>query len=137
MEVDYYTIFKNIGMGTTIWSPLASGILTGKYNNGIPKNSRLAVEGFEWLRDRELKEERIKKVVKLESIAKKLDCSLATLSIAWCIHNPNVSTAILGATSIAQLKENLEAIKIVSKLTPQIIESIEAIMKNKPAMPMF
>src|ERR1043165_19434 len=98
VEVDYYTIFKNIGMGTTIWSPLASGLLTGKYNNGIPEGSRLALEGFEWLKDRTLSNKRIEGVRKLYAMATELGTSLATLAIAWCISNPNVTTAILGAT---------------------------------------
>ncbi len=137
MEVDYYTIFKNIGMGTTIWSPLASGILTGKYNEGIPKNSRMAVAGFEWLRDRELNDARIKSVIKLEKIAKQLETSLATLSIAWCIKNPNVTTAILGATSKKQLQENLKALEVLPKLTQEVMDKIDATMATKPIMPQF
>jgi voltage-dependent potassium channel beta subunit len=137
MEKDYYTIFKNIGMGTTIWSPLASGLLTGKYNDGIPKKSRLSLEGFEWLRDRVLQQERIKNVKKLATVAEKLDTSLATLSIAWCIANPNVTTAILGATSAKQLKENLGALDVLPKLTPKIMEDIDKAMATKPVMPLF
>jgi voltage-dependent potassium channel beta subunit len=137
MEVDYVTIFKNIGMGTTIWSPLASGVLTGKYNNGIPKNSRLSVTGFEWLRDRELSDARIKSVVQLEKLAGSLGTSLATLSIAWCIKNPNVTTAILGATSSKQLVENFKALEVLPKLTLEVMNKIDAIMKTKPVMPLF
>lgn len=137
MEVDYYTIFKNIGMGTTIWSPLASGLLTGKYNNGVPENSRLALEGFEWLKDRTLSDERIGRVRELETVAKDLGTSLSTLSIAWCIHNPNVTTAILGATKEEQLKENLKALDVLPKLTPEVIEQIESIMKTKPTLPQY
>lgn len=137
MEVDYYTIFKNIGMGTTIWSPLASGLLTGKYNNGVPENSRLALEGFEWLKDRTLSDERIGRVRELETVAKDLGTSLSTLSIAWCIHNPNVTTAILGATKEEQLKENLKALDVLPKLTPEVIEQIESIMKMKPTLPQY
>jgi voltage-dependent potassium channel beta subunit len=137
MEVDYYTIFKNIGMGTTIWSPLASGILTGKYNNGIPKNSRFDVPGFEWLRDRELNDARIKNVIKLEKLANTLGTTLATLSIAWCIKNPNVTTAILGATSAKQLTENLKALEVLPKLTEEVMAKIDTIMNTKPTMPLF
>lgn len=137
MEVDYYTIFKNIGMGTTIWSPLASDLLTGKYNNGVPENSRLALEGFEWLKDRTLSDERIGRVRELETVAKDLGTSLSTLSIAWCIHNPNVTTAILGATKEEQLKENLKALDVLPKLTPEVIEQIESIMKTKPTLPQY
>ena len=137
MEVDYYTIFKNIGMGTTIWSPLASGLLTGKYNNGVPEDSRLALEGFEWLKDKTLSDERIGRVRELEAVAKDLGTSLSTLSIAWCIHNPNVTTAILGATKEEQLKENLKALDVLPKLTDEVIEKIETVMKTKPTLPQY
>jgi voltage-dependent potassium channel beta subunit len=137
MEVDYYTIFKNVGMGTTIWSPLASGLLTGKYNNGIPKKSRLSLEGFEWLRDRVLQQDRIKRVIQLEKVAQSLDTSLATLSIAWTIANPNVTTTILGATSTKQLKENLNALDVVKKLTPAVMDKIDKVMDTKPVMPQY
>lgn len=137
MEQDYYTIFKNLGMGTTIWSPLASGLLTGKYNDGVPEGSRLALEGFEWLKDRTLSEKRIESIRQLESVARELDTSLATLSISWCIRNPNVTTAILGATKEEQLKENLKALDLYPKLTPEIMERIDGIMGTKPVMPQY
>lgn len=137
MEVDYYTIFKNIGMGTTIWSPLASGLLTGKYNDGIPENSRLGLEGFEWLKDRTLSDARIQSVRDLDKVAKDLGTSLATLSIAWCIRNPNVTTAILGATKEAQLTENLKALDVMPMLTDEIMEQIDGIMGTKPVMPLY
>jgi voltage-dependent potassium channel beta subunit len=137
MEVDYYTIFKNIGMGTTIWSPLASGLLTGKYNNGIPADSRLALEGFDWLKDRTYSEERIKRVVDLEGLAKELGASLSTLSIAWCIRNPDVTTAILGATKEAQLMENFKALEVLPKLTDEVMGKIDAIMGTKPIRPQY
>lgn len=132
MEVDYKSIFQNIGMGTTIWSPLASGLLTGKYNDGIPEDSRLALEGFDWLKDRTLSEERIERVRQLDLITKELDTSLATLAIAWCISNKNVTTAILGATKEEQLKENFKALELYSKLTPDVLEKIDAVMQTKP-----
>lgn len=132
VESDYAEIYKNVGLGTTIWSPLASGLLTGKYNDGIPKNSRFALAGFEWLRDRIMQEDSIKKVKKLSDLAAKLGVSLATLSIAWCIKNPNVTTAILGATKKAQLIENIKALEVVSILTPEVMEKIEKIINNKP-----
>lgn len=137
MEVDYYTIFKNIGMGTTIWSPLASGLLTGKYNDGIPEGSRLALDGFEWLKDRTLSEARLNNVRELGNVAADLGTSLATLSIAWCVRNPNVTTAILGATKEEQLTENLKALDIVPKLTDEVMEKIDSIMGTKPTMPQF
>jgi voltage-dependent potassium channel beta subunit len=137
MEVEYHTIFKNIGMGTTIWSPLASGLLTGKYNNGIPEDSRLALEGFGWLKDKTLSDARLEGVRKLESVAKDLGTSLATLSIAWCISNPNVTTAILGATKDAQLLENLKALDVLPKLTDEVMQRIDDIMGTKPPMPQY
>lgn len=132
MERDYTTVFKNIGLGTTIWSPLCSGLLTGKYNNGMPEGSRLAMEGFEWLKDRTLANDRIEKVKQLAAIATQLNTNTATLAIAWCIHNPNVTTAILGATKEEQLLENLKAIDVLPLLSSKVIEQIDVIMQNKP-----
>jgi len=137
MEVDYYTIFKNIGMGTTIWSPLASGLLSGKYNDGIPEGSRLALEGFEWLKDRTLSNERIERVKQLGEFAKELGTTLSILSVAWCIKNPDVTSAILGATKESQLQENLKAIELLPKLTPEVMEQIENIMQTKPVRPQY
>jgi aryl-alcohol dehydrogenase-like predicted oxidoreductase len=119
-------------LGTTIWSPLCSGLLTGKYNEGIPQGSRLGMEGFEWLKDRTLADDRFEKVKQLTLIANELGTTTATLSIAWCIHNPNVTTAILGATKEAQLLENLKALEVLPLLTPEVIEKIEGVMNNKP-----
>ena len=135
MEKEYLEIFKNVGLGTTIWSPLAAGLLTGKYNDGIPKGSRFALEGFDWLKEKWVMEEKIKKVKKLSDLATKLGVSTASLSIAWCIKNPNVSTAILGATKKAQLLDNLKALDVVTKLSPEIMEKIETILKTKPTLP--
>lgn len=137
MEVDYYTIFKNIGMGTTIWSPLASGLLTGKYNNGIPADSRLALEGFEWLKDRTISDERLGRVRELDTVAKDLGTTLATLAVAWCVKNPNVTTAILGATKPEQLTENFKALDVLPKLTTEVMERIDNIMGTKPVMPQY
>ena len=117
------------GLGTTIWSPLASGILTGKYNNGIPKGSRL--DQHEWLRDR-LSEDNIKKVKDLTTVAKEIDSSMAQLAIAWCLKNPRVSTVILGASSLEQLDENLGALEVKERLNPTILKRIEEILQNKP-----
>ena len=135
MEKEYLEIFKNVGLGTTIWSPLAAGLLTGKYNDGIPKGSRFALEGFDWLKEKWVMEEKIKKVKKLSDLATKSGVSTASLSIAWCIKNPNVSTAILGATKKAQLLDNLKALDVVTKLSPEIMEKIEMILKTKPTLP--
>ena len=137
IEKDYLDVFRNVGLGTTIWSPMASGLLTGKYNDGIPKNSRFALQGFDWLKERWMLEDNMKKVKKLAELSNKMGVSLATLSIAWCIHNPNVSTAILGATKKQQLIENLKSLEVVKMLTPEIMEKIDGIMKNKPKLPDF
>ncbi|PVD51448.1 aldo/keto reductase [Terrimonas sp.] len=134
MEQDYLPVFQNAGLGTTIWSPLAAGFLTGKYNNGIPEGSRLAIEGFDWLKERWVQDEKIKKVKQLAVLSKNLNVSLASLAIAWTIHNPNVTTAILGATRKEQLSENLKALEVVKVLSPDIIEEIEKILQNKPRL---
>lgn len=134
MEADYYTIFRNVGMGTTIWSPLASGLLTGKYNDGIPVDSRLALDGFEWLKDKTLSFERLARVKELETIATQLETSMATLAIAWCIRNPDVTTAILGATKESQLLENLKALDVYPKITDEVANRIDDIMKTKPVI---
>lgn len=134
MENDYVEIFKNIGMGTTIWSPLAAGLLTGKYNDGIPEGSRFELEGYEWLRDQWLMQDKVKRVQQLAVLAKALKVSTASLSIAWCIKNPNVTTAILGATKKEQLLDNLTAIETAKLLTPEIMEQIESIIESKPKL---
>ena len=132
MEADYLTIFKNLGMGTTIWSPLASGLLTGKYNNGIPEDSRLALEGYGWLKDRALAQDKLNRVEELGKLAVQLGVSLPTLAIAWCVRNPNVTTAILGATKESQLLENLKALEVLPLLTPEVLTQIDNIMQTKP-----
>lgn len=137
VEVDYHTIFKNVGMGTTIWSPLASGLLTGKYNDGVPEDSRLALEGFEWLKDRTLSDQKLGRVRELGTVANEFGTSLATLAIAWCIRNPNVTTAILGATKEAQLTENLKALDLLPRLTEEVMARIDEVMGTKPVMPAY
>jgi voltage-dependent potassium channel beta subunit len=135
LEKEYLGLFSTEGLGTTIWSPLASGILTGKYNKNIPKGSRMSLPDYKFLRDGlESKEgaENIKKVIKLSKIAEKLNISMAQLSIAWCLKNKNVSTVILGATNTKQLDENLKAAQCKSLLNDKIMDSIEKIIKNKP-----
>ena len=134
IENEYLKIFRDIGLGTTIWSPLASGLLTGKYSNGIPEDSRMGIPGFEWLKERVLVNDKIEKVRKLKTIADKLGAHLATLSIAWCIANPNVTTAILGATKREQLEQNLSALELYPKLTEEIMKEIEAIMETRPLL---
>lgn len=135
MENDYLKVFRDIGLGTTIWSPLASGLLTGKYNDGVPGDSRIAMPGFEWLKEQVMVEEKILKVRKLKMVADKLGTSLATLSIAWCIANPHVTTAILGATKKEQLLQNLASLELYSKLNGEILKEIDEIMGTKPVLP--
>lgn len=137
VEVEYSEIYKNVGLGTTIWSPLASGLLTGKYSKGIPKDSRFKLEGFEWLKDLWITEDKIKKVKNLGELAEKLGLSIAVMSIAWCLKNPNVSTVITGASKKQQLLENLKALDAVSLLTGEVMEKIEKIMGTKPPMPLY
>jgi len=134
MEQDYLPVFQNVGLGTTIWSPLAAGFLTGKYLNGIPEDSRLAIQGFDWLKERWVQEAKIEKVKKLAVLAQEMNVSLAEMAIAWTIKNPNVTTAILGATKKTQLEENLKALQVLPLLTSEIMEKIETILQNKPVM---
>ena len=137
MENDFLQIFRTVGLGTTIWSPLASGLLTGKYNNGIPADSRMAIPGFDWLKDKTLTEEKINKVRKLKTVADKLETTMAVLALAWCIKNEHVTTAILGATKKEQLTENLKAIAIYPKLSMEIMQEIETIIQTKPVLPEY
>lgn len=132
VEKEYARLYKEIGLGTTIWSPLASGLLTGKYNNGIPNESRAALKGYEWLTEAVTHPERIETVKKLKPVADSLGCTQAQLALAWCLLNPNVSTVITGASKVAQLHENLKALDVVPKLTPTVVGQIEEILKNKP-----
>lgn len=135
IENEYLEIYKNVGLGTTIWSPLAAGFLSGKYNDGIPKDSRFGLQGFDWLKDKWMLEDKVKKVKKLTDLAVKLGVTPASLSIAWCIKNPNVTTAILGATKKSQLLDNLKSLDAVALLTPEVIQKIETIVKTKPVLP--
>jgi voltage-dependent potassium channel beta subunit len=132
MELDYLPVFQHVGMGTTIWSPLAAGFLTGKYLQGMPEGSRLGLEGFEWLKDRWLQEEKIAKLKTLNELAGELGVSLGNLAIAWTLSNPNTSTAILGATRKEQLIDNLKSLDVLPLLTPQVLTRIDEIMGNKP-----
>ncbi len=110
MEQDYLPVFKSVGLGTTIWSLLAAGFLTGKYNDGIPADSRLGMEGFDWLKDRWIQDAKLEKVKNSLSWRSNINVSFASLAIAWTIRNPNVTTAILGATKRSQLEDNLKAL---------------------------
>jgi voltage-dependent potassium channel beta subunit len=137
MENEYLGIFNTVGMGTTIWSPLAAGLLTGKYNEGIPENSRFALEGFDWLKDRWMVDDKLARVKKLTAFAGELGVSVATLSLAWTVKNPNVTTTILGATKKEQLTENLKALEVLPKLTTEVMQQIDDIMGTKPALPEY
>ncbi|MCU0438249.1 MAG: aldo/keto reductase [Raineya sp.] len=138
VEVEYAQLYTNIGLGTTIWSPLASGILTGKYNENFPDDTRLSIEGLEWLKDRELTERKIEKVRKLTTFAKELGTTMPLLALAWAIKPTYISTAITGASKISQLQENLKAIEVANTLlTPEVMAKIEAILENTPVKPMF
>jgi len=124
---DYVRFYKDYGYGATTWSPLASGLLTGKYKGGIPKNSRAALKGYEWLVPRMTDKEKLQRVEALEALAKELNCSLAQLAIAWCLKNPFVSTVITGASRVEQVHENLKAGDIAPRLTPEIMGRIDHI----------
>lgn len=138
LEKDYLLLFRDFGLGTTIWSPLASGLLSGKYNTGIPTDNRLHIEGMDWLKERTLGDpSRIDKTKVLTSLAKELGTSLPKLAIAWCVKNPHVSTAILGASKTEQLKETLSSLEVLPLLTPEIMEKIEVILQNKPVQALF
>ncbi|MDE0915155.1 MAG: aldo/keto reductase [Planctomycetota bacterium] len=138
VERDYKRLYEGPGLGTTIWSPLASGILTGKYSAGIPDDSRMALEQYKFLRDgleSTEGQERVAKAQQLATIAGDLGCSLAQLAIAWCLSNKQVSSVILGASRASQLTENLAALDVLDKLDDGILESIEGILDNKPQPP--
>lgn len=137
LENEFLHLFNNHGLGTTIWSPLASGILSGKYTNSGVEGTRLAMEGLEWLKDRTLAADRMEKANALQQLANGLDVSLAKLSIAWCLKNPNVSTVILGASKVPQLQENLQVLEVLPLLTDEVVAKIEAIVKTKPEVPQF
>ena len=132
MEMEYAPLFRDLGYGTTTFSPLASGLLTGKYSNGIPADSRANLKGYEWLRSSIINPERIAKVKQLEPVAKELGCSLAQLAVAWCLKNPNVSTVITGASRVEQVRDNMQALDVAPKLTPEVLERIETVLGNKP-----
>jgi voltage-dependent potassium channel beta subunit len=127
VEREYAPLYRHFGMGTTIWSPLASGLLTGKYNDGVPDDSRLAQPGYEWLREGVIGkgDERIAKVRRLQPIADELGVSLAQLAIAWCLVNPNVSTVMLGASRSEQLAQNLDAMDVLPRLQGDVLAAIE------------
>jgi voltage-dependent potassium channel beta subunit len=126
VEREYARLYEDIGLGTTTWSPLASGLLTGKYDKGIPPDSRGAVKGYEWLAERLTDEAKLAQVRRLVPIARDLGCTMAQLALAWCLKNPRVSTVITGASRVAQVQENMKALDVVPKLTPDVMTRIDA-----------
>lgn len=133
VEKELAHLIEDYGLGTTIWSPLASGILTGKYNEGIPADSRATVHGYTWLRNRiesEKGQRMITKVRQLSGIASELDTSMTLLALAWCIKNPQVSTVILGASKVSQLQDNLKALELVPSLTEDVMVMIDALLRE-------
>jgi voltage-dependent potassium channel beta subunit len=139
-EVEYAPLYDGIGLGTTIWSPLASGLLTGKYNDGIPEGTRVSLPGYEWLRNMFESEEgqrRLAKVRELTGLAEELGTTTARLALAWCLKNPNVSTVITGASRAEQVEDNLQSLAVVDLLTDDVMARIEEILDNKPEQPEF
>jgi aryl-alcohol dehydrogenase-like predicted oxidoreductase len=134
MENDYLPLFDHFGMGTTIFSPLASGLLTGKYNSGkVEGKSRFEI--LQWLKDKAFNNEAdMEKVKKLTDLAKEMGVPLAHLALAWCLKNKNVSSVILGASKVSQLEENLKCLDVVPKLTDEVMQKIESILQNKPKL---
>jgi voltage-dependent potassium channel beta subunit len=128
VEQEYARLYKDIGLGTTIWSPLASGVLTGKYNDGVPAGSRATVKGYEWLAERILDPANLAQARKLAPIAADLGCTMAQMSLAWCLKNPNVSTVITGASRAAQVSENMRALDVVPKLTADVLARMRAVV---------
>jgi voltage-dependent potassium channel beta subunit len=139
VESEFKPLYEDIGLGTTIWSPLASGLLTGKYNDGVPDDSRLSMDQYEWLKESLLESEegkqRLKKVGELANVADDLGISMPHLALAWCLKNDDVSTVITGASKPEQVVENMKAIDKVDLLTDDVIDEIEEILDNKPSEP--
>jgi voltage-dependent potassium channel beta subunit len=131
-EKEYAPLYKEIGYGTTIWSPLASGLLSGKYNEGIPKDSRAALQGYEWLKESTITPANVEKARRLKAIADELGCTMAQMALAWCLTNPNVSTVITGASRPQQVRENMKALDVAPKLTGEVLARIEEVLQNKP-----
>ncbi len=136
VEREYAPLYRDFGLGTTIWSPLAGGLLTGKYDGGIPPGTRVSLPGYEWLRERyegPEAETRIGKIRRLRAAADELGITLAQLALAWCLKNPNVSSVITGASRPGQVVENMKAMEAVDRLSPEVMERIETILGNRPA----
>ena len=126
---EYQRLYEEYGYGSTTWSPLASGLLTGKYSTGVPEDSRAAVAGYGWLREQLTDAKRLAKVAALQPLAKQMGASLAQFSLAWCLQNPHVSTVLTGASRVEQLRENMQAIEFVDRFTPDITDAIDKIFR--------
>jgi voltage-dependent potassium channel beta subunit len=138
VESDYLPLYDLMGLGTTIWSPLASGILTGKYNNGTPNDSRLNLPGYEWLKEKwssEAGREQLAQVRELTALAEEIGLSMTHLALLWCLANRHVSTVILGASRLSQLEDNLAALKFKDRVTRDVMARVDEIVGNKPAAP--
>ena len=138
IEIEYARLYDEIGLGTTIFSPLASGLLTGKYDDGCPPDTRVSEPGMEWLRELVVGDEAAanrERVRGLANVAEEMGCTRAQLALAWCLRNPNVSSVITGASRPEQVKENLGALDVVTALTPDVNARIEIILNNKPTAP--
>lgn len=138
VEAEFAPLYDTMGLGTTIWSPLYFGILTGKYNDGIPADSRATLPGYEWVRqniESEMGQQQIAKVRRLVPIAEGLGVTMSQLAIAWCLRNPRVSTVILGASRVEQVHDNLRALELLSQLTDDVMTTIDEVLANKPAPP--
>ena len=136
VETEYRPLYRDFKLGLTTWSPLYSGLLSGKYNDGIPEDSRINTPGYEWLRERFESEEgqkQLETVRKLASVADDLGCSMAQLALAWCLKNPDVSTVITGSSKAEQVTQNMEALNVVDKLSDEVMNRIEEVLDNKPA----
>jgi voltage-dependent potassium channel beta subunit len=132
VEQEYSRLYQDIGLGTTTWSPLASGMLTGKYNEGIPAQSRANLKDYEWLKPALTNTKRIGKVKQMASIAADLGISMAQMALAWCLKNPHVSTVITGASRVEQVHENLKSLEMIEKLTAEVMARIETVLGNRP-----
>jgi len=127
---EYEAVYREHGYGSTIWSPLASGLLTGKYNDGVPDGSRGALAGFDWLQNQLTDAARLKRVAALKPLAEKMGASLAQFSLAWCLQNPHVSTVLTGASRVEQVSENMKAIEFVDSFTPDLMQEIDRIFET-------
>ncbi|MBK7791056.1 MAG: aldo/keto reductase [Betaproteobacteria bacterium] len=131
VEKEYARLYADIGLGTTTWSPLASGLLTGKYNDGVPADSRATLKGYEWLAERLTDPAKLAVARRLAPVAADLGCTMAQLAIAWCLKNPQVSTVITGASRAAQVTENLRALDVVPRLVPEVMARIDTLLEDK------